>query len=706
MTHDTFSLFELTATAPRARKQPLSICLHGKTRIDDYAWMRADNWQEVMADAAALPAPIRDHLEAENAYMETVTAPLSDLKTAVFEEMKGRIKDDDSSVPAPHDDYLYGARFRPGDQYGLYFRRAKDSVDDTVLLDADALAQGCTYFDLGDVNHSPKHDWLAYSLDKTGSEDYAVYLRKIDGAEPAALGITKSTGNLIWAEDNETLYWVERDDNHRPCKVYRRNVHTDAAPELVYEETDPGLFVGIGNSDARQFIEISAHDHTSGETLLINARDPHAAPRMVEPRSAGHEYSVHDHPDAFYIITNEGGAVDFKIMRAPAGHPERAAWEEFIPHRPGTLILGIEVFQNFMVRLERKDALPQIIVHHINTGEEHVITFDDAAYSLGFMGGYEFDTPWLRFTYSSPVQPGQVIDYNMETRERIVRKITQVPSGHNPDDYTCERIHIQARDGESIPVTLLYRSGLKLDGSAPCLLYGYGSYGITIPASFRTSILSLVDRGFIYAIAHIRGSKAKGYDWYLKGKLETKQATFDDYVDCGRALVARGYTSKGHIVAHGGSAGGLLVGAALNQAPGLFGAVIGAVPFVDVLTTMSDKTLPLTPPEWPEWGNPVSDSQAYDRIASYSPYDNIVDAAYPPVLITGGLSDPRVTYWEPAKWAAKLREHQTGKAPIVLKINMDAGHQGESGRYTRLKEVALEYAFAIAAIGAPETPKA
>lgn len=709
MTYKILPLFDLSANPPQAEMQPVSTTSHGKTRIDNYAWLRADNWQEVMSDASALPAQIRDHLDAENSYMDAVTAPMAALKTAIFEEMKGRIKDDDSSVPAPHDDYLYGARFRPGDQYGLYFRRPKHGASeqgDTVLLDADALAEGLAYFDLGDLNHSPNHDWLAYSLDITGSEDYAIFLRKIDGGNPVALGITKSTGTLIWAEDNATLYWVERDDNHRPCKVYRRNVHQDVTPELVYEETDPGLFVGIGKSDARQYIEISAHDHTSGETLFVDARDPLATPNKVEPRSAGHEYSVHDHPAGFYIVTNEGGAVDFKIMRAPAGHPERASWEEFIPHESGTLILGIEVFEAFMVRLVRKNALPHIIIHHIESGEEHSITFDDDAYSLGFMGGYEFDTPWIRFTYSSPVQPGQVIDYNMKTRERIIRKITEVPSGHNPDDYICERVHIDARDGESIPVTLLYRADTALDGSAPCLLYGYGSYGVTIPANFRTSILSLVDRGFIYAIAHIRGGKAKGYEWYLKGKLESKQATFDDFVDCGRALAARGYTASGRIVAHGGSAGGLLVGAALNQAPDLFGAVIGAVPFVDVLTTMSDDTLPLTPPEWPEWGNPILDPQAYARIAGYSPYDNVVMADYPPVLITGGLSDPRVTYWEPAKWAVKLREHQSGQAPILLKVNMDAGHQGESGRYTRLNEVALEYAFAIAAVGAMQTPVA
>ncbi len=690
--------FDLSIAPPKSIKREKTVTLHGVTRTDDYAWLRAENWQEVMADGSTLPANIRAHLETENSYMQAVTAPLDDLKSEIFEEMKGRIKDDDSSVPSPHGDWLYGARYRPGDQYGLYFRKPKTGGDEIIILDADALAKGSSYFDLGDINHSPSHEWLAYSVDKTGSEDYEIFLRKINGGAASSLGITKATGSLVWAEDSATLYWVERDDNHRPCKVYRRNVHTNTEAELVYEETNPGMFVGIGKSDARQFIEISAHDHTSGETRLVSAHDAAAAPKLVQLRRAGHEYTVHDHPESFFILTNADGAVDFKIMAAPLDAPAQDNWSDYIAHRPGTLILGLEVFQDYLVRLEREDALPRIVIRHIPSGDEHNIDFEDAAYSLGFMGGYEFKTDWLRFTYSSPVQPGQVIDYNMRTRERIVRKVTEVPSGHTPSDYHCERINVTARDGESVPVTLLYRADLKRDGSAPCLLYGYGSYGITIPASFRTSILSLVDRGFVYAIAHIRGGKAKGYDWYLKGKLDTKHATFDDFVDCGRELAARGYTSEGKIVAHGGSAGGLLVGAALNQDPSLFGAVIGAVPFVDVLTTMSDESLPLTPPEWPEWGNPITDAKAYARIAAYSPYDNVVDAAYPPVLITGGLSDPRVTYWEPAKWAAKLREHQKGPAPITLKINMDAGHQGESGRYTRLIETALEYAFAICAV--------
>ena len=355
----------------------------------------------------------------------------------------------------------------------------------------------------------------------------------------------------------------------------------------------------------------------------------------------------------------------------------------------------MESYKHFLVRLVRENALPRIIIRDMRDQSEHSISFDEPAFGLGLMGGYEYETPWLRFSYASPTTPRQVFDYNMETRERILRKTQTIPSGHESADYITERLNISARDGALIPVTLLYHKTTQRNGKAPLLLYGYGSYGITIPAGFRTTILSLVDRGFIYAIAHIRGGMSKGYQWYLDGKLEKKTNSFNDFVDVGRALCAMDYTRKGRLVAHGGSAGGLLVGAAVNQAPELFGGIIAAVPFVDVLNTMSDESLPLTPPEWPEWGNPITDLHAYKRIESYSPYDQVKSQDYPPMLITAGLTDPRVTYWEPAKWAARLRDHQTGDGPILLKTNMEAGHQGESGRYDSLKETALEYAFAV-----------
>ena len=692
-------------SAPIAPKKPIEATQLGIARSDDYGWMKDENWQAMMADTSKLDADIRKHLELENAYSAEVMAGLTPLKDAIFEEMKGRLKSDASTVPSPDGSFAYNHRYRTGDQHGLYERVAIDPKTKTpigepqTILDAEALSKNHpAYFDLGGVAHSDDQTWLAYAVDASGAENYEIFVKPMEG-EPVSTGITKSAGGLQWALDNKTLFWVERDENQRPYAVFAKNIHNaEDAPRLIYKESDPGFFVSVGETDSGKFIEISAHNHTTTEIWTTPSSAPQTPPRCISKRQAGIEYSLHDQGGFFYILTNAHGATDFAIMRAPIGAADFESWEEFIPHKSGTLIIGIETYTHFLVRLVRENTLPRIIIRDMRDGHEHDIAFDEGAYGLGLMGGYEYDTPWMRFAYSSPTTPRQVFDYNMETRERVLRQTQEVPSGHEPSDYKCERVQITARDGEQVPVTLLYKSGLTKDGSAPLLLYGYGSYGITIPAGFRTSILSLVDRGFVYAIAHIRGGMSKGYQWYLDGKLEKKENTFNDFVDAGRALCEAGYSARGKVIAHGGSAGGLLVGAALNQDPALFGGVIAAVPFVDVLNTMSDDTLPLTPPEWPEWGNPLTDEQAYNNIAAYSPYDNIAETDYPPLLITGGLTDPRVTYWEPAKWAAKLRDHQTGSAPILLKINMDAGHQGESGRYDSLKETALEYAFAVAVV--------
>ncbi|PHR94353.1 MAG: S9 family peptidase [Robiginitomaculum sp.] len=693
--------------APSAKKRPLSITQLGRTRTDAYAWLKDENWQKVMEDPSVLDPVIRSHLEAENAYCTALMADTKPLQSKLVAEMKGRIKDDDSTVPAPDGPHSYGHRYRAGDQHGLYFRIPRDTgtTSEDILLDADALAtrmkaEGHPFFDINGVIHTDDHKHLAYAVDLKGSERYIITV--LDIGTDAVIGqpLENTSGDFEWAKDGETLFWVERDDNQRPCKVFYKNMFDpDATPTLIYTETDPGFFISVSRSDTGNYMEIVCNDHTSSETWLMPADAPQTPPRCASPRQALREYTLHDHDDDFYVLTNADGATDFKIMKTKQNQPEAKHWQDFIAHTPGTLILGIETYKGYLVRLERVNALPRIVIHEIASGIEHSIEFDEEAYALGLIGGYEFDTPWLRFGYSSPTTPGQIFDYHMGTHERKLLKTNEIPSGHVPENYQTKRLEITARDGETIPVTLIMQSGSTMDGQAPCLLYGYGSYGITIPAGFRTNILSLIDQGFVYAIAHVRGGMAKGYDWYTKGKLTTKQATFDDFIDVGSGLAKLGYTSEGKIIAHGGSAGGLLVGAALNQAPQLFGGVIAAVPFVDVLNTMSDESLPLTPPEWPEWGNPLISETDYDQIAAYSPYDNVGARAYPPVLITAGLTDPRVTYWEPAKWAAKLREHQKADAPILLRTNMDAGHQGEAGRYDSLKEVAFEYAFALKVAG-------
>jgi oligopeptidase B len=696
--------------APAAPKHAHIQTRFGVQWSDDYAWMRDENWQAVMRDPSALNADIRSHLETENAYTEDALAPLSQLKDKIFEEMKGRLEPTARGVPMPDGPFAYFHFYREGDQHGVYARHdtAATNPQDDIILDCDAEAKGKKFFDLGDVSHSPDHTWLAYSYDDKGSENYQVFLRNLKSGEVSPTGIDRSAAALVWAADNRTLFWVERDENQRPYAVRFRDIF-DSKGKIytAYEEQDPGFFVSVGGSDDDKYIEISAHNHTTSEIHRIPSATPQTPPVCFSPRRAGIEYSLHDQGGTTYILTNapdnQGrGAVDFQVMTGtPGQRPEQ--WTPYIPHQSGRLILGMESFENWLVRLEREDALPRLVIRNMkngpNHGEEHAIEMPEAAYGLGIKSGYEYVTDTLFFSYASPSRPGTVYRYDMKTRERVSVREQVVPSGHTPDDYRVERISISARDGETIPVTILARKDVKIDGGNPCLLYGYGSYGITIPAAFRTNLLSLVDRGMVYAIAHIRGGMSKGYQWYLDGKLEKKTNTFNDYVDVGRALADRGWTSEGRIVAHGGSAGGLLVGAAINQAPDLFAGVIAAVPFVDVLNTMSDTELPLTPPEWPEWGNPITDEDAFKRLWSYSPYDNVSAKNYPPCLITGGLTDPRVTYWEPAKWAAKLREYQTGTAPILLKINMDAGHQGESGRYDSLKETALEYAFALDCAG-------
>lgn len=709
-----FSL-DLSPTPPRAEKRPHSMEQLGRTRTDDYHWIKDPNWQSVMSDPASLDADIAAHLRAENAYQKSVMAPLAKLEAKLFAEMKGRLSPEDSSVPAPDGAYTYYHRFRTGDQHGVYARRAldpqtRDAVgEETVLLDADALAKSDPardYFDLGCVAHSPDHTLYAYALDRKGSENYEVFVMRAGEADAMSTGITRSAGGLEWAADSRTIFWVERDDNQRPYAVFCKDaLDADATPRLIYQEDDPGFFVSVSESASRRYIEVSAHNHTTTEIHRMPSDDPAANLLCVSAREPGREYDLSERGERAFVLTNTDGAVDFQIMVAPDSDPRAQNWTPYIPHKAGQLILGIETYANHLVYLVRENALPILYIRDLNTEAEHSIAFDEAAYGLGLVGGYEFDTEWLRYSYSSPTTPRQTVDYNMRTREKRLRKTQDVPSGHTPADYKTQRFTITARDGAPVPVTLLYHVDHPPSPESPCLLYGYGSYGITIPAGFSTARLSLVDRGFVYAIAHIRGGQAKGYQWYLDGKLEHKTNTFNDFVDTARALIDRGQTGAGRIIAHGGSAGGLLVGAAVNQAPEIFAGVIAAVPFVDVLNTMSDDTLPLTPPEWPEWGNPLIDADAYDRIEGYSPYDQVAAKAYPAMLITGGLTDPRVTYWEPAKWAAKLRDHQTGDAPILLKINMDAGHQGQSGRYDSLKETAAEYAFAVAVTGAASADK-
>ena len=685
---------------PAARRADCIDMHHGRERNDVYAWMRADNWQEVMRDANALEAGIRKHLETENAYTRAVLADTEDLQALLFEEMKGRIREDDSSVPSADGPFAYYVSYITGGQHPRFCRQPRDGGEEQILIDGNAMAKGEQYFRLGGVEHSPDHKLAAYSTDRRGAEYFTISLRNLDTGEDLADAIEETTGGVTWAADSGTFFYVRVDENHRPSKVFRHTIGTDpAGDETVYEETDPGFFAGVGKTRSGDYVVIHAHDHQTAEVRLIDARDPASPPRLIAAREAGHEYDVEHQGERLLILTNCDGAEDFKIMEAPAATPGRENWRDVIAHKPGRLILAFSAFKGHLTRLEREDGLPRIVISDTGSGEEHAIAFDEDAYQLALSAGYEFETTRIRFSYSSMTTPSQVFDYDMASRERILRKIQDVPGGHDPADYVTQRIMAPAADGEAVPVSLLYRQGTPLDGSAPLLLYGYGSYGIAVPAAFSITCLSLVDRGFVYAVAHVRGGKDKGYGWYARGRGKNKRNTFTDFIAAGEYLAAEKFTARGRIVAHGGSAGGMLVGAAANMAPDLFAAIIADVPFVDVLTTMLDDTLPLTPPEWPEWGNPVEDREAYDYIASYSPYDNVRAQAYPSILAIAGLADPRVTYWEPAKWIAKLRELKTGGNPVMLKTDMETGHGGSAGRFDRLKEVALNYAFALKTAG-------
>ena len=686
---------------PRAEQRPRIETFHGYEKRDDYHWLKADNWQEVMHDPSLLPQEIRDFLEGENAYHEAVMADTASLQEKLFAEMKGRMKEDDSSVPAPDGPFDYFTSFVKGGQHPRYLRKPRGAEGpEGVLLDGNELGKGRAYFRFGGIAMSPDHKLAAWSFDGNGSEFYELRVRDTASGADAADVLQNTAGGATWAADGKSYFYTHQDENHRPLKTFRHVLGTAQADDvLIYEEKDTGMFTGVGKTNSEKYILVDIHDHDTSEIWVIDAEAPAVAPKLVAQRVKGIEYDVEHWNDRFIIKTNINGAEDYKIVTCPVDRPSPDNWIDLVPHRPGIFLVGYFVLKNWLVRMERENALPRIIVRDMNSGDEHAIAFDEEAYSLGFGEMREYDTDILRFTYSSMTTPAQVFDYNMRDRTRVLRKMQEVPSGHDPKNYVTRRVLAHAHDGEMIPVTLLYAASTTLDGSAPLWLYGYGSYGISIPAGFNTNILSLVDRGFIYAIAHIRGGQEKGRNWYKSGKLEHKTNTFQDFISCAEHLIAAGYARKGNIIAQGGSAGGMLMGAVANMAPDLFRGIVAEVPFVDVLSTMLDDTLPLTPPEWPEWGNPLADKKAYETIASYSPYDRVEAKAYPNILAVGGLTDPRVTYWEPAKWVARLRELKTDDNLLLLKTNMGAGHGGASGRFDRLKEVAFVYAFGMKVAG-------
>jgi oligopeptidase B len=675
--------------APQAPKRPQELKIHGDIRVDPWFWLR------VAEDPATM-----DYLKAENAYTEAMMKPTEGLQKALYAEMRGRIKEDDSSVPEKEGDYYYYTRFEEGGQYPIHCRKYGTlDAEEEVLLNVNQLAEGKDYLRVGVFKNSPDHQWLAYSLDIDGSEQYRIYVKNLETAELLDETIPNSYYSLEWANDSQTFFYDVLDQYHRPVKVLRHLLGNDPAMDsLVYEETDQRFFVGLRKSASKRFIFVTAEGNNMSEWYFLDADHPDSPLTLVEPRCEDFEYEVVDHDQRFLIRHNGDGARDFKVSQTLIAAPGKENWQDFIPHEPGRPILRLYPFEEHLAISYRTKGLPQIQVRELSEEETHTVGFGEEVYSVRVQRSREWDTPNLRFTYASMTTPPTIYDYNMETRERQFKKQIEVLGGFASENYETRRLWAPARDGAQIPISVLYRKGASFDGSAPLYLYGYGSYGLVMEAEFSSARLSLVDRGFIYAIAHVRGGMEMGWDWYQDGKLLKKMNTFTDFIDCAEYLIKEGYAARGNIVAAGGSAGGMLMGVVVNLRPDLFRAVVAHVPFVDVLNTMLDRTLPLTTMEYNEWGNPEQ-KEYYEYIKSYSPYDNIKAQAYPHLLITGGISDPRVTYWEPAKWAARLRDTKIDDNLLLLKIHMDSGHGGASGRFQQLEEVALEYAFILKAFG-------
>jgi oligopeptidase B len=684
---------------PVAEKHSEPRSAHGVRWTDDYAWIRADNWREVLRDPSTLPTAIRELLEAENAYAERGLSGSKTLQRQLVREMRARLKEDDSEAPQPDGPFAYYARFRTGGQQRIFCRKPREGGKETILLDGDKLAEGKAFFQFLDARHSPDHARVAWSADDKGSEIFTLRVRDIEKGADLEDAVGNCTGHLVWTRDSQAFLYVSLDENHRPCRVLLHRIGTpESADVKVFEEADPAWFINIAATRLGALAVISVHGHDASEALVVDLENPAAPPRLIAPRRPGLRYNVMDHGDKFFIRANSDGAQDFKIVTAPKDDPGLENWRDFAPHRQGRLIEAAALFKDFLARLEREDGTPRIVVQELATGAEHAIAFEAETYFLGFENVYEFDTPILRFGFSAMNCPKETYDYDMKLRQRVLRKKQMAPKDFEPSAYVTRRIFALAPDGESVPISLLHRRETPLDGAAPLLIYGYGAYGHVIDASFSTNRLSLVDRGFVYAIAHIRGGTDKGWRWYEEGKLARKTNTFEDFIAATQHLIAHGFAAPDRVVAHGGSAGGMLMGAIANRAPQLYAGIVADVPFVDVLNTMLDPTLPLTPPEWLEWGNPILDAEAFDAIRSYCPYDNVRPKDYPAILALAGLTDPRVTYWEPAKWVARLRATATGGGPFLLKTNMASGHGGASGRFDQLEDIALAYAFALACV--------
>ncbi|MEM9264436.1 MAG: S9 family peptidase [Cyanobacteria bacterium P01_F01_bin.13] len=686
-----------TSAAPIAKKQPKTLKKHGDVRIDDYYWL-CDR------DSAAT----LDYLNAENAYAADQTSHTKDFQKSLYDEMLGRIQETDLSVPTKDGDYFYYTRTEEGKAYRILCRK-QDSLEapEEILLDENKLADGHDFFDLGDYETSLDHTLLAYAIDTNGSERYTLVFKDLTTGKLFSEEI-ENISEVVWANDNCTVFYTRLDEAHRPYQVWKHRLGENPnQDQLIYEEPDEAFYLSVEGTRSDAYLIISINSKITSEIHILDANNPDGQFQVVCPRQYGVEYSISHHPgsekdtDRFYIVTNED-AINSKLMVTPVNALGKENWKTVIPHRPDVQLKGVSVFRDHLVIYERQGGLPTIRLQKLSTGEETALDFPEPTYSVWSGAMPEFDSKTLRFTYTSLITPSSVLDYDMDTHQRELKKETPVLGGYDRSQYQSEWLMATAPDGTQVPISLVYKKGIKRDGNNSLFLYGYGSYGASSSAYFSSIRLSLLDRGMVYAIAHIRGGGEMGRPWYEDGKFLHKKNTFTDFIACAEYLIEHQWTRADKLAIYGGSAGGLLMGAVLNMRPELFRVAIAAVPFVDVLTTILDPSLPLSVMEWDEWGNP-NEKEYYDYMKSYSPYDNVAAQDYPDILITGGLNDPRVSYWEPAKWTARLRELKTDNNRLLLKTNMDAGHGGASGRYGWLEETAFEYAFMLDSLGLATT---
>lgn len=670
--------------APRAEKIEKELITHDHKRTDPYYWLNDRDNPEVIR-----------YLKAENDYTEKVMKHTVAFQETLYKEIIGRIKQTDESVPYLSNGYWYYLRYEEGREYPIHCRK-KETLEaaEEIMLDVNVMAEGHDYYQVVGLNISPDNRLLAFGVDPVSRRQYTIYIKDLHTGELLDVEITQTTGGSTWANDSKTLFYTKKDEQTlRSHQIYRHILGSASADVLIYEEKDDTFYTGIYKTRSDRFLVIWSGSTLTNDYRILDADTPESEFRPFTPRERGLEYSIEHFEDKFYVVTNLE-AQNFRLMETQTDRTDRSHWKEVIAHRPDVLLEGVEAFREYLVVEERKNGLTELRIIHQKTGKEHYLDFGEEAYTAYVSVNKEFDTSVLRYGYTSLTTPNSIFDYNMASGEKTLLKQQEIVGGYDPAMYETRRLYAKARDGVKVPLSLVYKKDLKREAGNPALLYGYGSYGATIDPTFSSVRLSLLDRGFVFAIAHVRGGQMLGRPWYEDGKMFKKKNTFNDFVDCAEHLTATGYADPSRLFAMGGSAGGLLMGVVINERPDLWKGVVAAVPFVDVMTTMLDENIPLTTGEYDEWGNP-NEKQSYDYMLSYSPYDNVKVASYPNLLVTTGLHDSQVQYWEPAKWVAKLRDLKTDSNRLLLKTNMETGHGGASGRFEQYRETALEYAFIL-----------